>query len=99
MYGWILGSKIARNGDGKGDGEIPGVGGGGAVEWLGYHPIGLKKEAPPPPTTLPPPPPAPTTCSNNNICSNGKHDFREQSVSYIAMHIYNTYTHVTFSPK
>ncbi|CAG7837185.1 unnamed protein product [Allacma fusca] len=40
---------------------------GAPVEWLGYHPIALKKEAGGTPTC------------NNNIYSNGKQDFREQS--------------------
>jgi hypothetical protein len=39
----------------------------GAMDWLGYQPLGLKKE---------------TQTTNNNIYSNGKHEFREQSVSH-----------------
>jgi hypothetical protein len=39
----------------------------GSVNWLGYQPLVLKKETP---------------ATNNNIYSNGKQEFREQSVSH-----------------
>jgi len=45
------------------------------VDWLGYQPPGLKKEA---------------QTTNNNIYSNGKHEFREQSVSHSFQFSYKT---------
>lgn len=54
-----------------------------ATDWLGFHPLGLKKEPPP-------------NGSNNNVYSNGKHDFREQSVSLFELVCRDTKYEITY---